>query len=322
MVVTPPASGKTLCYNLPVVSAILKNNDARALYLFPHQGALGRSGQRPLRHDRGPGVDIKTYTYDGDTRPPRARPSGRRATRGHQPGHAARQHPPPPPDGSSCLKISNTSSSTRCTTYRGVFGSQLANVLRRLMRMCAFYGSAPALYLLLSATIANPAELAYQLTGPRNRRCVNENGARGGAAFRVLQPARGQPPAGHPPRRGQRGRAASPKGFCATEIQSIVFAAKPDSPWRSSTAYFMECAVPLTAFPGRVAATRGGYLPRAARNRARPACGRGDMVVSTNALELGIDIGSLTACVLCGYPGTIASTWQQAGRAGRRKDGR
>ena len=176
MVVTPTASGKTLCYNLPVVSAILKNNDARALYLFPTKALSADQVSGLYDMIEALGVDIKTYTYDGDTQA-----AARKAIR--EAGHIVVTNP-------DMLHANILPHHTRWVklfenleyividelhTYRGVFGSHLANVLRRLMRLCAFYGSHPR-FILCSATIANPVELASQLTG-REIAAVTENGS-------------------------------------------------------------------------------------------------------------------------------------------------
>lgn len=176
VVVTPTASGKTLCYNLPVVSAILKNNDARALYLFPTKALSADQVSGLYDMIEALGVDIKTYTYDGDTQA-----AARKAIR--EAGHIVVTNP-------DMLHANILPHHTRWVklfenleyividelhTYRGVFGSHLANVLRRLMRLCAFYGSHPR-FILCSATIANPVELASQLTG-REIAAVTENGA-------------------------------------------------------------------------------------------------------------------------------------------------
>ena len=170
MVVTPTASGKTLCYNLPVLSAILKNHDARALYLFPTKAlALDQAGSL-YELIEAMDVDVKAYTYDGDTQA-----AARKAIR--QAGHIVVTNPDMLhanilPHHTKWVKLFENLQYIvidEIHTYRGVFGSHLANVLRRLMRLCAFYGSKPQ-FILCSATIANPAELGETLTGGRLRR--------------------------------------------------------------------------------------------------------------------------------------------------------
>ena len=319
VVVTPTASGKTLCYNLPVVSAILKNNDARALYLFPTKALSADQVSGLYDMIEALGVDIKTYTYDGDTQA-----AARKAIR--EAGHIVVTNP-------DMLHANILPHHTRWVklfenleyividelhTYRGVFGSHLANVLRRLMRLCAFYGSHPR-FILCSATIANPVELASQLTG-REIAAVTENGAPMGERHFVFY----NPPVVNRQLGIRRGVVNEVRriaeGLLRNAIPTIVFC-KSRIQVEVITRHLKECARTAHGFSGRVRGYRGGYLPSERREIERGLrAGEVDMVVSTNALELGIDIGSLTACVLCGYPGTIASTWQQAGRAGRRKD--
>ena len=319
VVVTPTASGKTLCYNLPVVSAILKSNDARALYLFPTKALSADQVSGLYDMIEALGVDIKTYTYDGDTQA-----AARKAIR--EAGHIVVTNP-------DMLHANILPHHTRWVklfenleyividelhTYRGVFGSHLANVLRRLMRLCAFYGSHPR-FILCSATIANPVELASQLTG-REVAAVTENGAPMGERHFVFY----NPPVVNRQLGIRRGVVNEVRriaeGLLRNDIPSIVFC-KSRIQVEVITRHLKECARTAYGLSGRVRGYRGGYLPSERREIERGLrAGEVDMVVSTNALELGIDIGSLTACVLCGYPGTIASTWQQAGRAGRRKD--
>lgn len=319
VVVTPTASGKTLCYNLPVVSAILKNNDARALYLFPTKALSADQVSGLYDMIEALGVDIKTYTYDGDTQA-----AARKAIR--EAGHIVVTNP-------DMLHANILPHHTRWVklfenleyividelhTYRGVFGSHLANVLRRLMRLCAFYGSHPR-FILCSATIANPVELASQLTG-REIAAVTENGAPMGERHFVFY----NPPVVNRQLGIRRGVVNEVRriaeGLLRNDIPTIVFC-KSRIQVEVITRHLKECARTVYGFSGRVRGYRGGYLPSERREIEHGLrAGEVDMVVSTNALELGIDIGSLTACVLCGYPGTIASTWQQAGRAGRRKD--
>ena len=319
VVVTPTASGKTLCYNLPVVSAILKSNDARALYLFPTKALSADQVSGLYDMIEALGVDIKTYTYDGDTQA-----AARKAIR--EAGHIVVTNP-------DMLHANILPHHTRWVklfenleyividelhTYRGVFGSHLANVLRRLMRLCAFYGSHPR-FILSSATIANPVELASQLTG-REVAAVTENGAPMGERHFVFY----NPPVVNRQLGIRRGVVNEVRriaeGLLRNDIPSIVFC-KSRIQVEVITRHLKECARTAYGLSGRVRGYRGGYLPSERREIERGLrAGEVDMVVSTNALELGIDIGSLTACVLCGYPGTIASTWQQAGRAGRRKD--
>lgn len=318
VVVTPTASGKTLCYNLPVVSAILENNDARALYLFPTKALSADQVSGLYDMIEALGVDIKTYTYDGDTQA-----AARKAIR--EAGHIVVTNPDMLhanilPHHTKWVKLFENLEYIvidELHTYRGVFGSHLANVLRRLMRLCAFYGSHPR-FILCSATIANPVELASQLTG-REVASVTENGAPMGERHFVFY----NPPVVNRQLGIRRGVVNEVKriaeGLLRNGIPTIVFC-KSRLQVEVITRHMKECVRNAYGATGRVRGYRGGYLPSERRDIERGLrSGEVDMVVSTNALELGIDIGSLTACVLCGYPGTIASTWQQAGRAGRRK---
>ena len=318
VVVTPTASGKTMCYNLPVLSSILQNNDARALYLFPTKALSADQVSELYELIEEMGVDIKTYTYDGDT--PAA---ARRAVR--QAGHIVVTNPDMLHSGilphhTKWVKLFENLRYIvidEIHTYRGVFGSNLANVLRRLMRLCEFYGSHPQ-FILCSATIANPRELAETLTG-REVELVDDNGAPMGERHFVFY---------NPPvinrqlgiRRGVIPETRSIAGMLLKcGIQTITFA-RSRLTVEVLTKYLKDLARDPLGNAGRVRGYRGGYLPTERREIERGLrAGQIDAVVSTNALELGIDIGALDACVLCGYPGTIASAWQQAGRAGRRK---
>ena len=319
VVVTPTASGKTLCYNLPVVSTILENEDARALYLFPTKALSADQVSGLYEMIEALGVNIKAYTYDGDTQG-----AARKAIR--QAGHIVVTNPDMLhanilPHHTKWVKLFENLKYIvidEIHTYRGVFGSHLANVLRRLLRLCAFYGSHPQ-FILCSATIANPVELAQQLTG-RSIEAVTNNGAPTGERHFVFY----NPPVVNRQLGIRRGVVNEVKrigeNLLRNEIPTIVFA-KSRLQVEVITRHFKECVRNAYGFTERVRGYRGGYLPSERRDIEHGLRdGHVDMVVSTNALELGIDIGALTACILCGYPGTIASTWQQAGRAGRRKD--
>ena len=317
-VVTPTASGKTMCYNLPVISAILKNPDARALYLFPTKALSADQVSELYEMIEQMGVDIKTYTYDGDT-PAAARKAVRQA------GHIVVTNPDMLHSGilphhTKWVKLFENLQYIvidEIHTYRGVFGSNLANVLRRLMRLCAFYGSHPQ-YILCSATIANPRELAQTLIG-RPVTLVDENGAPMGEKHFVFY----NPPVVNRQLGIRKGAIPVTRAISGlllkNGIQAITFA-RSRLTVEVLTRYLKDMVRDPLGNAGRVRGYRGGYLPSERREIERGLrAGRVDAVVSTNALELGIDIGALAACVLCGYPGTIASAWQQAGRAGRRQ---
>jgi DEAD/DEAH box helicase domain-containing protein len=317
VVVTPTASGKTLCYNLPVLDAVLGNPDTRALYLFPTkalaQDQLAELQDLAKRLDDGFGV----FTYDGDT------PSdARKAIR--ERGHIVLTNPDMLhtgilPHHTKWMRLFENLRYIvldELHTYRGVFGSHLANVLRRLKRIAKFYGSDPQ-FICCSATIANPGELASQLI-EMEVKVVEENGAPAGEKVFVFY---------NPPmvnrnlgiRRSYINEATRiAKEILARKLQTIVFA---NSRLHTEVllTYLQPANPPKLGQPEPIRGYRGGYLPGERREIERGLRdGRIRGVVTTNALELGIDIGSLDACVMAGYAGSIASTWQRAGRAGRR----
>jgi DEAD/DEAH box helicase domain-containing protein len=325
VVVTPTASGKTLCYMLPVLDAILKDDGARALYLFPTK-ALAQDQSAVLRRltttfaggDDVP--SIKSHTYDGDT-PAAARKLIRTA------GHIVITNPDMLHSGilPHHTKWVRLFESLRYIVidelhgYRGVFGSHVANVIRRLRRICRFYGSDPV-FILCSATIANPGELAERLIGePGNVVTIDRNGApRGRKEFIFYNPPVVNPELGI--RRSAVLEATSIAGeLLRNDIHTIVFT-KARTTAEVLLTYLREALPPHLNREEMVRGYRGGYLPNQRRAiEAGLRAGRITGVVSTNALELGVDIGALDACVMTGYPGTVASTWQQAGRAGRRQ---
>ncbi|MDR0395696.1 MAG: DEAD/DEAH box helicase [Oscillospiraceae bacterium] len=317
VVVTPTASGKTLCYNLPALDAVLRDNDSRALYLFPTK-ALGADQVAALYElIQELGADVKTFTYDGDTPA-----SSRRAIR--EAGHVVVTNPDMLhanilPNHVKWVKLFENLRYVvidELHAYRGVFGSNMANVIRRLKRLCAFYGSNPR-FICCSATIANPRELAQTLL-EEPFTLVDDNGAPQGERHVIFY----NPPVVNR-QLGIRKSAVNEtreiaKGLLQSGVSSIVFAKS-----RLQVEVLTHTLKQLVRDPlgnsGRVRGYRGGYLPSERRDIERGLrAGSVKTVVSTNALELGVDIGSLESCVLCGYPGTIASTWQQAGRAGRR----
>ncbi len=317
-VVTPTASGKTMCYNLPVLSAILRDEDARALYLFPTKALSADQVSELHEMIEQMGVDIKTFTYDGDT-PAAARKAVRQA------GHIVVTNPDMLHSGilphhTKWVKLFENLRYIvidEIHSYRGVFGSNLANVLRRLIRLCDFYGSHPR-FILCSATIANPKELAETLIG-RPVTLIDENGAPMGERHFVFY----NPPVVNRQlgiRQGSLPVTRAISGMLLKNgIQAITFA-RSRLTVEVLTRYLKDMVRDPLGNAGRVRGYRGGYLPTERREIERGLrAGKVDAVVSTNALELGIDIGALDACVLCGYPGTIASDWQQVGRAGRRQ---
>ncbi len=349
VVVTGTASGKTLCYNLPVLESLLADPEARALYLFPTkalaqdqlkglkrflpeedaagEGGAGRGGPSaasgarrrrpaPLRGD----LFFRAGTYDGDT-PPSLR------SRLRDEANILLTNPdmlhsgilPHHPRWAEFFARLQYVVVDEIHVYRGIFGSHVANVLRRLRRVCRHHGSNPV-WICASATIANPAELAERLTGLRFS-VVDEDGAPRGRKHFLFW---------NPPRIGSTGMERRSANLEAKEIllrlvregyQGIVFVKT-----RAMTEVLLRyCQEDLRREGGglarKIRAYRAGYLPEE-RRRIEAALFEGDLlgVISTNALELGIDVGSLDAALLVGYPGTIASTWQQAGRAGRREE--
>ncbi len=321
VVVTPTASGKTLCYNLPVLNTLLADPVARALYLFPTK-ALAQDQLAELRAiDTALGHHFETQTYDGDTPQssrPRIRKSARLVITNPDMLHAAIL--PHHTRWARFFQGLRYIVLDEIHSYRGVFGSHVANVLRRLKRICAFYGASPQ-FICASATIANPLELAERLVEePFTLVGAEQDGSPQGEKHFLFY---------NPPvvdrELGIRRSAVSDarilaERFLEARVQTIVFA-RARLTTEVLLTYLRDSAVRDGLPAGRVQGYRGGYLPSERRSierglREREVLG----VVTTNALELGINIGHLDACVMTGYPGTIASTWQQAGRAGRRAD--
>ena len=317
--ITPTASGKTLCYNAPVLSGILRDPATRALYLFPTK-ALAQDQLAELLTLTGrleEHVSIGACTYDGDT--PQ---DARRAVRGR--AHLVLSNPdmlhsgilPHHPRWAKLFENLRFVVIDELHAYRGVFGSHLANILRRLRRVCAHYGSSPV-FICSSATIANPRELAERLTGERFA-LVERNGAPRGEKFFALV----NPPVVNPQLGIRRSYVAETRRlaveFLKRGLQVIVFA-QTRLVTEVLTTYLKQACRRLPGGSEAIRGYRGGYLPLRRREIERGLrAGTVSGVVSTSALELGIDIGALDVCVMAGYPGTIAATWQRAGRAGRR----
>ncbi|NUN94776.1 MAG: DEAD/DEAH box helicase [Candidatus Omnitrophica bacterium] len=317
VVVTPTASGKTLCYNIPVLHRVCLNPEARALYIFPTK-ALSQDQMVELhsiyeRLDR----DIKVFTFDGDT-PPNARKAIRNS------GHIVVTNPDMLHSGilphhTNWIKLFENLETIvidEVHQYRGIFGSHMANVLRRLKRICAFHGVNPR-FICCSATIANPKELVEELVGEAFT-LIGESGAPSGEKHVVFY----NPPVVNA-ELGIRASSIKAASRIAARLitegaQTIVFA-RSRKRVEVITTYLRRILRRLREDADQIQGYRGGYLPLERREIERGVkSGKIRGVVSTNALELGIDIGQLEAAVLAGYPGTIASTWQQGGRAGRR----
>lgn len=314
--VTPTASGKTLCYNLPILQSILENADTRALYLFPTK-ALSYDQKSELEElIDAADADINSYTYDGDT-PTSIRQKIRKA------GHIVMTNPdmlhsgilPHHTKWVSLFENLKYIVIDELHTYKGVFGSHTANVIRRLKRICRFYGSDP-IFICTSATIANPKELAEQLTESKMI-LIERNGAPAGKKHFVFY----NPPIVNKPLNIRRSSILEVRKIASTllrnKIQTIVFA-RSRVRVEILVTYLQEL-ISKQLGPKAITGYRGGYLPTQ-RRQIEKGLRDGSIygVVSTNALELGVDIGQLQACIMTGYPGSIASAWQQAGRAGRR----
>ena len=318
VIVTPTASGKTLCYNLPVIQSVLSNPESRALYLFPTK-ALSQDQVAELHGlVETLGVDIKTYTFDGDT-PVSARKAIRLV------GHIVVTNPDMLHQGilphhTKWVKLFENLRYIvvdEVHSYRGVFGSHLANLIRRCKRICDFYGSKPQ-FIGCSATIANPKELFEKLTG-EDIVLIDRNGApRGEKHFIFYNPPVVNRELGIRRSSVKEVRTIA-KHFLGAGVQTIVFA-RSRLRVEILLTYLKEAMRSLKKPESLIRGYRGGYLPNERRSIERGLRdGSIQGVVSTNALELGIDIGQLSVSIMAGYPGTIASTWQQAGRAGRRE---
>ncbi|MFB3166184.1 DEAD/DEAH box helicase [Neobacillus sp. 179-C4.2 HS] len=314
--VTPTASGKTLCYNLPVLQSILSNPNARALYMFPTK-ALAQDQKSEINEIiQAAGIDINSYTYDGDT-PANIRQKVRKA------GHVVITNPdmlhsailPHHTKWVSLFENLKFVVIDELHTYRGVFGSHVANVIRRLKRICRYYGSNPV-FICTSATIANPLELAENLTEEKMV-LIDNNGAPSGNKHFLFY----NPPIVNKPLNIRRSATLEVRKIAGellkNKIQTIVFARSRVRVEIILT--YLQELVKNQLGAKSIMGYRGGYLPTE-RRKIEKGLRSGDIygVVSTNALELGVDIGQLQVCIMTGYPGTISSAWQQAGRAGRR----
>jgi len=319
VVVTGTASGKTLCYLAPVLEGHLADPGATALMLFPTK-ALAQDqlkGITALCEAAGGALDFTAGTYDGDT-PPRLR-SKLRDEAAVILTNPDMLHAGILPNHAKWARFFSQLRYVVCDeihVYRGIFGSNVANVMRRLRRICRHYGADPR-FICSSATIANPGELAEGLTGVKFRRIDRDGSPRGRKHFALWNP----PVLSHTSmdRRSSNLDARDLLlSFIRDGYQGITFVRAR----QVAEVLLRYCQEELGCHGGglaaRLRAYRGGYLPEERRAIERALFG-GELlgVISTNALELGIDVGSLDVALMVGYPGTIASTWQQAGRAGR-----
>lgn len=343
VIITGTASGKSLCYNLPILDHLLRDSDARALYLFPTKalaqdqaealrGLISNqksvvSSQKSVVSNQQSSIfhlpsSISIATYDGDT-PTSARSAIRQNARlvitnpdmlhaGILPHHTR---------WAGFFRHLRFVVIDEMHLYRGVFGSHVANVLRRLKRVALFYGAAPQ-FILTSATIANPGELAEGLIEAPVTLVEHDGAAKGTKHFLIYNPPIVDRELGLR-RSTLQETVRLTQDLLVHEVQTIVFGRA-----RRSVEMILKH---LKDEGGRrkdeiisssfIRAYRSGYLPRQRREIERGLReGQVQAVVATTALELGIDIGGLGAAVLAGYPGTIAGTWQQAGRAGRQRE--
>ena len=321
VIVTPTASGKTLAYNLPVLQSMLENPDARAIYLFPTK-ALSQDQQAELNDVLiGGQLPLRIFTFDGDT------PSSIRISAREQ-GRVIITNPdmlhagilPNHPKWIRILKSLKYVVIDEIHTYRGVFGSHMTNLMRRLTRIAAFYGSKPV-FICCSATIGNPLELSQRII-EQQAVLIDENGSPSGERHFVFY----NPPLVDRVQGIRRGVVREAQKIATrllkAQVKTIVFS-------RSRLRTELIASYIVNALHSyytddhgiRIASYRGGYLP-GERRQIEQGLRDGSImgVVSTNALELGIDIGGLDASVLAGFPGSIAAAWQQAGRAGRRQN--
>jgi len=317
VVATPTASGKSLCYTLPVVAGAM-TRQAKALYLFPTKALAQDQVAELLELNRAGNLGLRPATFDGDTPGDQ-----RRAIRLN--GDIVVSNP-------DMLHQGILPHHTRWAqffeglqyvvideihTYRGVFGSHLANILRRLKRVCAFYGSSPQ-FILCSATIGNPQGHAEALLEAEVT-AITESGAPSGERHVLLW----NPPIVNPDL-GLRASARSQTNKIARTairagLKTLVFA-QSRTMVEVLTKYLKDVFDHDPRKPARIRAYRGGYLPTERREAERAMrSGQIDGIISTSALELGVDIGSLDVVLLNGYPGTMAATWQRFGRAGRRQ---
>jgi len=317
VVVTPTASGKSLCYTLPVVTAAMERG-AKALYLFPTKALAQDQVAELLDLSRAGDLGLKAFTFDGDTPG-----DARQAIRLH--GDIVVSNPdmlhqgilPHHTKWAQFFENLQYVVIDEVHTYRGVFGSHVTNVLRRLKRICAFYGSNPQ-FILCSATIGNPQQHAEGLIEAPVT-AITESGAPTGDKHVLLW----NPPVVNPDL-GLRASARSQSNRIArlaikSGLKTLVFA-QTRLMVEVLTKYLKDVFDNDPRKPPRIRAYRGGYLPTERREVERSMrAGSIDGIVSTSALELGVDIGALDVVVLNGYPGSVAGTWQRFGRAGRRQ---
>ena len=320
IVATPAASGKSLCYQLPLLQAVMEGHGGSALLLYPTK-ALAQDQLRSLNALAPSEARLRAAIYDGDTPQPERSGIRRRAQVlltnpdmlhvGILPNHSA---------WGRLLQGLRYVVVDEAHVYRGVFGSHTADVLRRLRRICARYGARPQ-FILCSATIANPGELAEALVGLPFDEVTADGSPSGGREFAFWNPPLLDGDDGFRRRSASMEAARLFADLVKCRVRTLTFVRtrrQAELVYSSVRDILHRAAPPLAA---KIAPYRGTYLPED-RRRIEAALAQGQLlgVATTNALELGIDIGHLDASVLAGYPGSVASTWQQAGRSGRRED--
>jgi DEAD/DEAH box helicase domain-containing protein len=306
VVATPTASGKTLTYTLPVMERVLTDETSSALFIYPLK-ALAQDQRNTI--DRMAAslddVELRTAIYDGDTS------AYRRKKIRDKPPHILMTNPemvhlsilPHHPLWSDMLSRLNFVVIDEVHTYRGILGAHMAQVFRRLRRICGYYGASPT-FVFTSATVANPDELAVQLTGLKVETVGHSTAGRGRRHLFLLDPTDGP----------LRGTLSVLKEALNQGLRTIVYTQS-----RKLAELLAVWAKQRSGeFAERISAYRAGFLPEERRSiEAKLASGELLAVISTSALELGIDIGALDLCLLVGYPGSIVATWQRGGRVGR-----
>jgi len=317
VVATPTASGKSLCYTLPVVAAAM-TRQAKALYLFPTKALAQDQVAELIELNRAGDLGLRAATFDGDT--PGDQRQAIRLNGDIVVSNPDMLHQGILPHHTKWAQFFENLQYVvidEIHSYRGVFGSHLANVLRRLRRVCAFYGAKPQ-FILCSATIGNPKDHAEALL-EADVTAITDSGAPTGDKHVLLW----NPPVVNPDL-GLRASARSQSNKIARTairagLKTLVFA-QSRTMVEVLTKYLKDVFDHDPRKPARIRAYRGGYLPTERRDAERAMReGRIDGIVSTSALELGVDIGSLDVVVLNGYSGSVAATWQRFGRAGRRQ---
>ena len=317
VVVTPTASGKTLCYNLPVLQGALRSG-AKALYLFPTKALSQDQVAEIAALNEAGDLGVRAFAFDGDT-PGDARLAVR--TRGDvvvsNPDMLHQGILPHHTKWAQFFENLEYVVIDELHTYRGVFGSHMGNLLRRLRRVCRFYGSQPV-FIMCSATIANPGELAMALLEEPVHELSDSGAPRGERTILLWNPPVINPELGiRASARSQSARIA--RMAVKAGLKSIVFT-QTRIMVEVLTKYLKDVFDNAPRRAPRIKAYRGGYLPTERREtEAQLRQATIDCVVATSALELGVDIGALDVCVLNGYPGSIAGAWQRLGRAGRRQ---